>query len=105
MIHHLVLFKLKPEVDDEKIEWIMRQTRIQLLKIPEVLNIKCGKPVEPGAAWQFFLSVDVESLEKLAVYRDSPNHVRFLEEVIRPNTTDRMALDYEMDPGKDVRYS
>ena len=105
MIHHLVLFKLKPDVDDEKIEWMMRQTRILLLKIPEVLNVKCGKPVTPDAPWKFFLSVDVESLEKLAIYRGDPNHVKFLEDVIRPNTTDRMAIDYEMDPGRDVRYS
>jgi hypothetical protein len=105
MIHHLVLFKVQPEVDDEKVEWMMRQTRIQLLKIPEVLNIKCGKPVTPDAEWNFFLSVDVESLEKLAIYRSDPNHVKFIEEVIRPNTTDRLAIDYEMDPAKDVRYS
>lgn len=105
MIHHLVLFKLKPEVDDEKIEWMMRQTRILLLKIPEVLNVKCGKPLAPDATWPFFLSVDVESTEKLAIYREDPNHVKFLEEVIRPNTTERLSVDYEMDPGRDVTYS
>ena len=105
MIHHLVLFKVRPEVDEEKIEWMMRQTRILLLKIPEVLNVKCGKPVTADPAWPYFLSVDVESMEKLAIYRGDPNHVKFLEEVIRPNTTDRLAIDYEMDPGKDVRYS
>jgi hypothetical protein len=105
MIHHLVLFKLKPEVDDDKIEWMMRQTRIQLLKIPEVLNVKCGKPVTADADWPFFLSVDVESMEKLAIYRDDPNHVKFVEEVIRPHTTARLGIDYEMDPGRDVTYS
>lgn len=105
MIHHLVLFKLKPEVDDEKIEWMMRQTRILLLKIPEVRNVKCGKPVKSGTPWPFFLSVDVESLEKLAIYNGDPNHVKFVEEVIRPHTTERLALDYEMDPGRDVTYS
>jgi hypothetical protein len=105
MIHHLVLFKLKPEVDDEKIEWMMRQTRILLLKIPEVLNIKCGKPIQPDAVWPFFLAVDVESLENLALYGSDPNHVKFVEQVIHPNTTERLAIDYEMDPGKDVTYS
>jgi len=42
MIHHLVLFKVKPEFDDEKLECMMRETRIQLLKIPEVLSVRCG---------------------------------------------------------------
>lgn len=105
MVHHLVLFKLKPEVDDDRLEWMMRQTRIQLLKIPEALNVKCGKPITQGAAWPFFLSVDVESMEKLAIYRDDPNHVKFLEDVIRPYTTERLAIDYEMDPARDTTYS
>jgi hypothetical protein len=105
MVHHLVLFKLKPEVDDAKVEWMMRQTRIQLLKIPEALNVKCGKPITSDAEWTFFLSVDVESMEKLEIYREDPNHVKFVEEVVRPYTTARMALDYEMDPARDVRYS
>ena len=105
MIHHLVLFKLQPGVDDEKVEWMMRQTRILLLKIPEVLNIKCGKPVTEGAEWNFFLSVDVESMEKLAIYHDDSNHVKYIEEVIRPNASEWTVIDYEMDPGRDVRYS
>lgn len=105
MVHHLVLFKVKPDVDDERLEWMMRETRIQLLKIPEVLTVKCGKKIEPGCEWPFFLSVDIESMEKLAIYRDDPIHVKFVEEVIRPHTTERLAMDFEMDPGRDVRYS
>lgn len=103
MINHLVLFKLKPETDDEKIEWMMRETRIQLLKIPEVLSIRCGKRVDPDVEWPFFLSVELDSAEKLALYAEDPNHVKFVEEVIKPNITERLALDYEMEPGKKLR--
>src|SRR4051794_27797472 len=60
MIHHLVLFKVKPEVDDEKIEWMMRETRIQLLKIPEVLSVRCGKRIDESMDWPFFLAVEIE---------------------------------------------
>lgn len=105
MVHHLVLFKLKPEVDDEKLEWIIRQTRIQLLKIPEVLSVKAGKVIDPKSQWPFFLAVDFESMDKLAMYAEDSIHIKYVEEVIKPNTTERLALDYEMDPGKDVRYS
>lgn len=105
MIHHLVLFKLKPEVDEEKIEWMMRETRIQLLKIPEVLSVRCGKRVEPDLEWPFFLVVELESLDKLKLYMEDPVHMKFVEEVIKPHITARLALDHEMDPGKDVRYS
>ncbi len=105
MIHHLVLFKLADDVDDDRVEWMMRQTRIRLLKIPEVLSVKCGKQIDPDADWPFFLAVDVDNMERLAIYRDAPHHVKFLEEVIRPHTTERLALDYEMDPARDVTYS
>jgi hypothetical protein len=105
MVHHIVLFKLKPGVSTEKLEEMMMNTRMQLLKIPEVLNIKCGKNIDPESEWPFFIAVDFESMDKLALYRDDPIHVKFVEETIKPNTSARLALDYEMEPGKDVKYS
>ena len=105
MVHHIVLFNLQPHVTPEKLEEIMMNTRMQLLKIPEVLNIKCGKKIDPNNEWAFFLAADFESMDKLAVYLEHPVHVKFVEETIKPNTAGRMALDYEMEPGKDVKYS
>jgi hypothetical protein len=105
MVHHLVLFKLKDHVTTEKVEEMLMQTRMQLLKIPVVLNVKCGKRIDTDNEWPFFLAVDFESMDKLAIYQDDPIHMKFVEEVIKPNTSARMALDYEMEPGKDVRYS
>ncbi len=105
MVHHVVLFKLKPEVTPEKLEEMMRQTRTSLLKIPEALNVKCGKRIDPENEWPFFISVDFDSMDRLAAYRDDPVHVKYVADVIRPFTTERLALDYEMEPRKDVRFS
>ena len=105
MIFHLVLFKLKPDSDDSTVEWMMRETRIRLLKVPEVLSVRCGKRIDTKMDWPFFLSVEVESTDKLKLYMKDPHHVKFVEEVIKPHTTDRLALDYETEPGRDVRYS
>jgi len=80
-------------------------TRMQLLKIPEVLNIKCGKKIDQDCEWPFFIAVDFESMDKLAVYRSDPVHLKFVEEIIKPNISERLDLDYEMEPGKDVKYS
>ena len=46
-------------------------------------------------------------MEKLATYRDDAIHIDAgFEEVLKPNVQERLALDYEMEPGgKDVRYS
>ena len=105
MVHHIVLFKLRPEVTPQKLEEMMMTTRMMLLKIPEVLSVKCGKKIDPKSEWPFFIALDFESTDKLAIYRDDTIHLKYAEEVLKPNITERLALDYEMEPGKDVRYS
>ncbi len=94
MVHHVVLYKLKPEVTPARVEAMMMNARMQLLKIQEVLSIKCGK-----------IAIDFESMDKYAIFREDPIFVKFTEEIIKPNTEDSLALDFEMDPGKDVQFS
>lgn len=105
MIQHLVLFKLKPELDDEKIDWMLRETRIQLLKIHGVRGLRCGYRIDPAMEWPFFLLVELDSAEKLPAYMNDPIHVRFVSEVIKPNITERLALDFQSDPGGDLLLS
>ena len=106
MVHHIVLFKLKPEVKPEKLEELMMQTRMSLLKIPEVLSVKCGKRIDvENNEWPFFIALDFESMDKLALYRDDPIHMKYVADIIKPFTSERLALDYEMEPGKDVKFS
>jgi Stress responsive A/B Barrel Domain len=105
MVHHVVLYRLKPEVTPARVEEMMMNTRMQLLKIPEVLSIKCGKRIEPEMEWPFFIAIDFESMDKFAIFREDSIYVKFVEEVIKPNTEDSLVLDFEMDPGKDVRFS
>jgi hypothetical protein len=105
MVHHVVLYKLKPEVTPARVEAMMMNTRMQLLKIPEVLNIKCGKRIDPELPWPFFIAIDFESMDKYAIFREDSIFVKFMEEVIKPNIEDSLDLDFEMDPGKDVRFS
>jgi hypothetical protein len=105
MIHHIVLYKLKPEVTPARVEAMMMNARMQLLKIPEVLSIKCGKRVDSELPWPFFIAIDFESMDKYTIFSEDPIFVKFTEEIIKPNTEDSLVLDFEMDPGKDVRFS
>ena len=105
MVHHVTLFKLKPEVTPARLEEMMMNTRMMLLKIPEVLSIKCGKRIDSEMAWPFFIAIDFESMDKFAIFREDSIFVKFMEEIIKPNTADSLSLDFEMDPGKDVRFS
>ena len=105
MVHHIGLYKLKPGVTPQETEDMMMNARMQLLKIDEVLSIKCGKRVDPDIPWPFFIAIDFESMDKQAIFREDPIYIKFVEEVIKTKTSEYLALDYEMDPGKDVNFS
>jgi hypothetical protein len=105
MLHHIVLLKLKAEVTSEKIEAMMRQTRISLLKIPEALTVKCGRAIDPNSEWGFFIAIDCESTERLNGCLEDPIYIKYFEEIIKPSIVTLISLDYEMEPAKDIRYS
>ena len=105
MISHIAFYRLKPEVDPQRLEEMVRSTRSLLLKIPEILSVHSGRNVNPESDWHFYYSIDVESLGKLAMTTDDPLFLKFLESVIRPNTEDEFVFDFETDPSKDLRYS
>ena len=83
----------------------MRQTRIRMLKLPEVLAIRCGKRIEGANEWGFYYAADYESMDKMSNGHREPVFRRFIEEVLQPHVGRQMAMSYESEPGKDVRYS
>ena len=105
MVHHVTLYKLQPEVTPAKLEQLMFSTRMTLLKIPEILSVKCGKNIDPKSEWPFFIALDFESMEKKAMVQDEAIYMKFVADMIKPNTASAFTLDYEMEPGKAVKYS
>ena len=105
MVHHITLFKLKPEVTPQKLEQMMMTTRMSLLKIPEVLAVKCGKAIDTGNDWPFFIALEFETMEKLAMTQEDAIYMKFVVDVIKANTAERQTMNYEMEPGKNVKYS
>lgn len=104
MVHQITLFKLKPEVTPQKLEQMMMTTRMSLLKIPEILSVKCGKSIGKNE-WPFFVSLEFESMEKLAMTEDDAIYMKFVADVIKANAAERLTLNYEMEPGKNSKYS
>ena len=105
MVHHITLFKLQPEITPAKLESMMMTTRMSLLKIPEILSVRCGKNIDATSEWPFFIALDFESTEKLAMTQDDAIYMKFVAEVIRAHTAESLTLDFEMDPGKNVKFS
>ncbi|MEA3210246.1 MAG: hypothetical protein QOE70_3303 [Chthoniobacter sp.] len=105
MVHHITLFKLQPEVTPAKLEQIMMTTRMTLLKIPEILSVRCGKNIDPKSEWPFFVALDFESMEKLSMTEEDAIYMKFVSDIIKAHTSARLTLSYEMEPGKNVKYS
>ena len=105
MIAQLSLFTLKPDVTPERLEEMMWLTRTTLLRIREVLNLNVGKRIKPEDPWHWFIGIEAESLDKIAILQDDPYYFKFLEEVVRPSTASQEVLLFEMEPRKDVKYS
>jgi hypothetical protein len=106
MIHHLVLLTTKPDVPPAKLDDIIVETRIRLLKISEVNNLRVGKRVDTTHnPHTYFFSFDVENMDKLAYVMENAVYVQFEKQILGQFVADSKSLDYEMEPGKDVRYS
>jgi hypothetical protein len=105
MIYQVSLYTLKPEVTPERLEEMMWITRTTLLRIREVLHLNVGKRIKPEDPWQWFVSIEAESLDKLAILQDDPHYFKFIQEVIRPSVATDQVLTFEMEPRKDVKYS
>lgn len=99
MVHHIVLYRLKHSPTPEILDEMMMKSRTMLLRIPEVLSIRCGRNTAGlQTEYPFFVAIDFDSLAKLAVYRDHPIYLKYMEDVIKPLTSGEMVLNFEMEP-------
>ena len=105
MICQVSLFTLKPDVTPERLEEMMWTSRTSLLRIREVLHLNVGKRIKASDPWDWFLSIETESLDKLAILQDDPHYFKFTREVLEPSVDKKQVLTFEMDPRKDVKYS
>lgn len=105
MVHHVAYFQLKPEVDAAALENLVRTSRTLLLKIPEVLAVRSGRNIDPDSKWQFYFSIEVDSLEKLRITKDDAFYIKLIEKVVLPEVNDSLYMDFEQHPSRDLKYS
>ena len=105
MIHHVVYLQLNDNVGKAELEEMVRASRTWLLKIPEVLSVRSGRNLDKDSQWRFFYSFEVESMEKLALVREDPFHLKFVERYVKPHSSQSFAMVFELDPSRDLKYS
>ena len=105
MVYHVAFFKLRAEVTPEKLDEMIRSSRSQLMRVPEVLTVRSGKKIDPTCEWPFFVAIDYESMDKKRAGEDHPVYIKYLVTVIRPNVSDEWSTAYELEPGRPIKYS
>ncbi len=105
MVLELMLFKLRPEAGAETADTLMRRARTQLLRVPQVLSVRAGKELAPAAGWPFAVMLEFDSRAKQSIAHDDPHWLKFMGETVQPHVLEQLVLNYELEPGKDLKYS
>jgi hypothetical protein len=105
MVLQILLYKLRPEVEPEIVEDLMRRARTQLLRIPQVLSVRAGKEIVPFSEWPFVVALEFDTRAKQAIAHDDPFWLKFTRDTMSPHVLEQVNLDYELEPGRNVKYS
>ena len=99
MVHHIVMWKFKPEVEESKkpeLKKAMAENLKSLVgKVPGLLSVDFVTDPIPSSTHDMTLVTTMEKAEDVKVYGSHPEHVKVADTYVRPYTTERACLDYE----------
>ena len=99
MVHHIVMWKFKPEVREEdkkkRLEDMAEQLKGLVGQVPGLLTVDFIASPIPSSTHDMALVTTLEKAEDIKVYGSHPEHVKVADTYVRPYTTERACLDYE----------
>ena len=99
MVHHIVMWKFKPEIAEEQkpeLKKAMRENLEALVgKVPGLVTVKFVEEPIPSSTHDIALVTTLEKAEDIAVYGSHPAHVAVADTYVCPYGTGRAGLDYE----------
>jgi hypothetical protein len=99
MVHHVILWKLKEELQGEEKQKVARGIKENLEalvgKVPGLVSVTVQ--IQPLSSSNADVMLDslLESEEALKAYQIHPDHVAAANNFVRPFTEVRMCMDYE----------
>ena len=95
MVEHLVFLKLKKDVTDDEYHKIISSLKELPSKIDVIERLKVGRNFsQRNQGYGIGLSVTLSDETSLEIYRDHPDHVEILENMIKPCLEDVIAIDF-----------
>ena len=99
MVHHIVMWKFKPEIEENRkpeLKKAMEENLKGLVgKVPGLLTVDYVTDPIPSSTHDVALITTLEKAEDIAVYGSHPEHVKVADTYVRPYTIERACLDYE----------
>lgn len=100
MIKHIILWKIDEKFSPEEKAKILEDAKRELEslkgKVPGLLDIKLQIEKLPSSNADMMLDSTLESEEALKGYQVHPNHIAVANDYIRPFTSERLCLDFEI---------
>ena len=98
MVRHIVLFQLKPELDECKKDEVKKDFKrgIEALTevIPFIKKIEVGFNINSDEKWDICLNSEFSSLEDVRSYSVDPHHVK-VAGALKLYLSGRSCVDYE----------
>lgn len=99
MVHHIVMWKFKPEIEEAKkpeLKKVMKENLEGLAgKIPGLLTVEFVEQPMLSSTHDIALVTTLEKAEDVAVYGAHKEHVKVADTYVRPYVMERVCLDYE----------
>ena len=98
MVHHIVMWQFKPEIEEnqkEEIKAAMKEHLNALVgKVPGLLTMEFVENPISSSTHDVALVSTLEKAEDIAIYAKHPEHVKVADTYVRPYVTNRACLDY-----------
>lgn len=96
---HVVMFKWADHVDDAHVDKVRDGLDALPTEIDVIRSYVHGPDVGVSdGAYDYCVVADFDDVDGYVTYRDHPQHVQFVAELIKEHISDRAAIQYETGP-------
>ena len=96
-LRHLVLLNFTPETTIDDVTDITEALRTLPALIPELVAYHVGPNLGiADGTWDYGIAADFADQDDWATYRDHPDHVRIIHDLIAPHVRERAAVQYDL---------
>ncbi|ORY57673.1 hypothetical protein BCR35DRAFT_335260 [Leucosporidium creatinivorum] len=97
VVHHIVLFKLKPELTQEQRDTFLPICQEGLAKVPYGTSDAMGPPIydAKAAGYEYGLYRQLKDIEEFQAYRACPEHMSLITGIVAERVAEMVSFQIE----------